>query len=208
MGDDTAKPAGLVPRVAHTDDATRVVEVITLAFNRDPVWGWVFPDDRRRVEQHRVFWRPFVEGALPHEWVWMTADGGAIALWLPPGRPEIPPEAEAKIEPMLIELLGPSQAAVVIETFERFDQAHPADPPHYYLSLLGTHPDHRGRGIGMDLVAANLEILDAAGMPAYLESTNPCNNERYRRAGFEQVGEFNLPMDGPKVATMWREPRL
>jgi ribosomal protein S18 acetylase RimI-like enzyme len=30
---------------------------------------------------------------------------------------------------------------------------HPREPPHYYLTLLGTHPDHRGKGIGMRLEA-------------------------------------------------------
>ena len=184
-----------------------MTEVLTLAFNRDPVWGWAFPDEERRASQHRVFWRLFVDGALPHGWVWMTSDGGAVALWLPPGCPEFPPEIEAELEPVLIELLGAAQAAVVIETFERFEEAHPTDPPHYYLSLLGTDREHRGRGVGMGLVAANLEALDAAAMPAYLESTNPGNDERYRRAGFEQVGEFGLPMDGPTVTMMWRQPR-
>jgi len=204
---DAGKADGNMPRVARADDVADVVEVITLAFDRDPVWGWVFPDDERRGEQHRVFWRLFVEGALPHEWIWLTADGGAVALWLPPGCPEVPPEVDARIEPMLIDLLGAPQAAIVMDTFDRFEKAHPAGPPHYYLSLLGTRPDHRGRGIGMGLLAANLEALDAAGMPAYLESTNPGNDERYRRAGFVQIGGFDLPMGGPTVATMWREPR-
>lgn len=207
MRSDAGKADGRRPRVARAADVATVVEVITLAFNRDPVWGWVFPDDEQRAEQHRAFWRPFVEGALPHEWVWMTSDGSAVALWLPPGCPEVPPEAEPGIEAMLIELLGTAQAAVVTETFDRFAEAHPPGPPHYYLSLLGTHPAHRGRGVGMALIAANLAALDAAGMPVYLESTNPGNDERYRRAGFEQIGEFDLPMDGPTVATMWREPR-
>ena len=59
----------------------------------------------------------------------------------------------------------------------------------------------------MGLVAANLAAIDAAGMPAYLESTNPANVDRYRRVGFEPVGEFALPLDGPSVTTMWRDPQ-
>jgi hypothetical protein len=60
----------------------------------------------------------------------------------------------------------------------------------------------------MGLLADNLKLIDAKGMPAYLESTNPANNPRYERLGFVQVGEFLLPgKDGPPVATMWREAR-
>ncbi len=196
------------PRVAGAADVEAVTEILTVAFHDDPVWGGVFPEPERRTAQHAVFWRYYVEGALPNEWVWLAEHGAAAALWIPPGRPEIAPEDEAKLEPMLVELLGEAQAAVVIETFARFEAAHPRDEPHYYLSLLGTHPGHRGKGIGMGLVADNLAMIDAEKMPSYLESTNPANNRRYERCGFVQVGEFSLPGDdGPPVATMWRSAR-
>lgn len=193
------------PRVI-TDEpgAARVTEIFTEAFHRDPVWGWAFPDTERRAAQHAVFWRFFVHAAMPNEWVWLTAEGGAAALWIPPGCPEIPPEDEPKLGQMLIDLVGERQAEVLLETFERFESAHPRDEPHYYLSLLGTHSAHRGRGIGMGLLADNLALIDAQGKPAYLESTNPANHHRYERLGFAQIGEFRLPTDGPPVATMWR----
>jgi GNAT superfamily N-acetyltransferase len=190
--------------VGDEPGAARVTEIFTEAFRRDPVWGWAFPDAERRAAQHTVFWRFLVYAAMPHDWVWLTAEGGAAALWIPPGCPEVSPEDEPKLEQMLIDLVGEQQAAVLLETFERFESAHPREEPHYYLSLLGTHPAHRGRGIGIGLLADNLALIDAQGAPAYLESTNPGNHQRYERLGFEQVGEFRLPGDGPPVATMWR----
>ena len=48
--------------------------------------------------------------------MWLSAEGGAAAIWIPPGRPEIAPEAEAKVEPMLTELLGAEQTAILLET--------------------------------------------------------------------------------------------
>ena len=104
------------------------------------------------------------------------------------------------------ELLG-DRADEVLELMERFDAGHPHDRPHYYLSLLGTHPDHRGRGIGMGLLAANLAMLDELGMPAYLESSNRANDRRYESLGFELIGEFAAPGGSPTVGRMWREPR-
>jgi GNAT superfamily N-acetyltransferase len=79
--------------------------------------------------------------------------------------------------------------------------------PHYYLSLLGTHPDHRGAGHGMRLLADNLERIETEGMPAYLESTNPANNPRYGRVGFEIVGSFEGYVAGSVITTMWRPAR-
>ena len=62
--------------------------------------------------------------------------------------------------------------------------------------------------LDLNFVADNLELIDASGTAAYLESTNPANNARYERLGFTQIGEFSLPGDdGPPVATMWREAR-
>ncbi|MFN8160477.1 MAG: GNAT family N-acetyltransferase [Solirubrobacterales bacterium] len=200
--------AGSPQVVASEVAAERAAEVFAEAFNRDPVWGWAFPDEDRRFQQHTVFWRFFIDAAAAHGWVWLSAGGGAATLWVPPGCPEVSAGDEERIEPMLTDLVGAAQTEVLLETFERFDAAHPPDPPHYYLSLLGTHSDHRGRGVGMRLLADNLGAIDEEGMPAYLESTNPeANNHRYERLGFRQVGEFDLPGDGPPVATMWREAR-
>ena len=59
----------------------------------------------------------------------------------------------------------------------------------------------------MELLAANLARIDDEGLPAYLESSNPANDERYERVGFERVGEFSTPDGSHTVVTMWREPR-
>lgn len=94
-----------------------------------------------------------------------------------------------------------------MELVERFETSHPKEPPHYYLTLLGTHPNHRGRGLGMGLLAENLARIDAEGVPTYLESTNPDNNPRYGRLGFRKVGAFATP-DGTRTVTrMWRDVR-
>ena len=97
----------------------------------------------------------------------------------------------------------PGRAAVILDVFERFDAAHPSDEPHFYLSLLGTHADHRGKGYGMQLLRENLATIDTAHAPAYLESSNDANLDRYRSVGFEVHGEIRIP-DGPTVTTMWR----
>jgi GNAT superfamily N-acetyltransferase len=87
------------------------------------------------------------------------------------------------------------------------DAAHPHSEPHFYLSLLGTHPDHAGRGIGMALLTENRARLDAEHMPAYLESSNPANNHRYERHGFEAIGAFYPPGGDTPVTGMWRDRR-
>jgi GNAT superfamily N-acetyltransferase len=187
-------------------DAEQVVELFALAFYDDPVWSWAFPDPERRLEQYRRLWGLYLHSALPYGCVSMTDDGGAASVWIPPGKPELSDEDEARVEPLLRDLLG-SRVDDLLELMERFDAHHPHDVPHYYLSYLGTHPDHRGRGKGMGLLAANLAEIDEQGLPAYLESSNRANDHRYERHGFVQVGEFAVPGGSPTLACMWRDPR-
>ena len=197
-------PPPSVRRVSEAE-ADRVTELFTLAFYNDPTWSWAFPDPDKRMDHHRALWGLFMHSALPYGRVWMTDDGGAAALWIPPGKPELSEADEARVEPLLRELIG-SHADDVLTLLDNFDTNHPRHQPHYYLSLVGTHPDHRGHGKGMGLLAANLVAIDELGLPAYLESSNRSNDHRYERLGFQQVGEFAAPDGGPTVACMWRDP--
>jgi hypothetical protein len=134
------------PRVATDGDLDAVTELLTGAFETDPVWGWAMPD-RADLE---AWWRFNIRSALRHSWVWVLGDFAAVAMWIPPGASELNAEEEAEVEPMIYGLVG-SRAPEVMELLERFEKAQPPSPPHYYLSLLGTDPARRGNGYGMAL---------------------------------------------------------
>jgi GNAT superfamily N-acetyltransferase len=197
--DDNA--ASLEVRTATPDDLDGLTALLTAAFEQDPIWRWAFPDNG--LER---LWRLLIGSALRYPNVWVAGDYAAAAVWIPPGGVELTEAEEEQLEPLLESVIG-ARAADVIELMERFDSSHPHDQPHYYLSLLGTDPARRGEGIGMALLRHNLAQIDAEGMPAYLESTNPANNSRYQGVGFSPRGSFSTPDDQHSVTTMWREPR-
>lgn len=198
--------SGLRPRRATAADTAAITVTLSAAFAADPLWTWAFPDDEKRPAQYEAFFGLFVESAIPNGWVWTSDQAAAVAVWTPPGKNELSDDAEAKLEPFLNAELG-AHAESVLKVMERFESARPEDQDFYYLSLLGTRPDHRGRGLGTALLAANLACIDAGGTPAYLESSNPANNARYERLGFEPWIEFSTPDGQHTVTTMWREPR-
>lgn len=204
MAESTGHRSPVEARLATRAEIPTAVDALARAFYADPVWSWAFPDSERRLEQHRVVWGLVAAAALAYRSAWLTGNCAAVALWIPPGKPELLSEDEARLEGLLVELLG-GGAARVLETFERFDAAHPEGEPHYYLSLLGTDPDHRGGGLGMGLLATTLKQIDAEGVPAFLESSNPVNTPRYERLGFAVCGEFSLSEGGPSVTQMWRD---
>jgi GNAT superfamily N-acetyltransferase len=193
-------------RRASPADADLVVEIITLAFAHDPLWSWAMRREDRRTDHQAAFWQLFVEGALRYPWTWLTDGGEATSIWIPPDGTELSDEQEGRLAELGTQHLG-SGADDYLELLARFDAAHPRDEPHYYLTLLATHPEHRGRGIGMWLLAHDLELIDREHRPAYLESSNPANNRRYESVGFARVGEFSYPGNGPHVTTMWRPAR-
>ncbi len=201
-------PEGLQARLATRADAPAVVETLSLAFHDDPTWSWAFPDPDHRREHQAAYWGFLVEQALrfPSSCVVVTRSCEAAAVWLPPGEPDVAPEDESRVEPLIAGLVG-EHAPAVMELIDRFGAAHPANPPHYYLTLLGVHDDHRGRGIGMALLAENLARFDAEGVPTYLESSNGANDFRYERLGYRRVGEFTTPDDTITIGTYWRQPR-
>jgi len=186
-------------RTATDADLDQVTETLWLAFQNDPLWRWAFPEQ----EKLKPWWRFLIASALKHRWVLVLGDYAAVSVWIPPGCEELTHEEEQQVEGLLDDLLG-SRAAQVMELLERFDASHPQED-HYYLSLLGTHPDHRGRGLGMSLLAESLARIDAEGVPAYLESSNPANDARYESLGFTRVGEFSTPDDSHTASTMWRD---
>lgn len=193
-------------RAAGPADVPAVCACLASAFHEDPLWGhWAFPDEAERIRELPRLMRFWALGALPHGWVRVSERTEAVAVWLPPGAPEMSGEQQAEFDAFAARVLGP-RAAELTELFERFERHHPSAAPHYYLSLWGTHRDCAGRGLGAELIEQCLTAIDEQHMPAYLESTNPVNVARYEALGFAAVGQFSAP-HGPSIASMWREAR-
>jgi GNAT superfamily N-acetyltransferase len=194
----------MITRPATLDDLGLVTETLSLAFLHDPVWGVALARPDGSTVHHAAYWRMYVEDALRYSTVFMTEDASAVSVWIPPGGTDLTDAGEKAIEQLVRATLEPAGVQAIFELWERFAANHPHDEPHAYLSLLATHPDHRGQGIGQRLLAEDLARWDAARTPAYLESTNPANDHRYERAGFRRIGGFRAVLDDAPITTMWR----
>lgn len=193
-------------RTASPEDLRGICTCLASAFHDDPVWGlWAFPDAATRPARLSEFLGAYAAGALPHGWVRITPSGEAVAVWVPPGKPEMTAQEERSFE-QLVGRIGGARAPEILSLGEAFDRLHPHDRPHYYLSMWATHRDHAGHGLGTALIEESLARIDREHQPAYLESTNPANLPRYEALGFEPRGRFG-PLHGPVITTMWREAR-
>ena len=192
-------------RAATTQDIDAVTRCITLAFATDPVWEPALRRADGRTDHHEPYWRMFVEAAVDQESAFLTDGGEAVAIWVPPGGDELSRKGVEAVDAFLEENLDVDAVRAMHSLYERFGASRAPLDPHYYLSLLATHPDHRGRGVGQALLAENLATWDEAGVPAYLESTNPANDHRYARAGFRPIGGFETVLDRSWVTAIWRD---
>ena len=192
-------------RSATKRDVDVITRCISLAFATDPVWEPALRRADGRTDHHEAYWRRFVAAAVDQGTAFMTDGGEAVAVWVPPGGAELPPAGTAALDAFLEDNLDADGVVAMHALFERFEASRAPLDQHYYLSLLATHPDHRGRGVGQALLADNLTAWDDAGVPAYLESTNPANDHRYARAGFRSIGGFETVIDAAWVNAMWRD---
>jgi ribosomal protein S18 acetylase RimI-like enzyme len=191
-------------RPATRDDVDRVTETLALAFLHDPVWSLALARPDGSTAHHAAYWELYVEGSLRYSSVSMTEDGSAVSVWIPPAGTDLSEAQQARLERLVTTSLEPAGAQAMFKLWQRFEANHPRDKPHAYLSLLATHPDHRGQGIGQRLLAEDLARLDKDDVPSYLESTNPSNDHRYERAGFKRIGGFQAVLDDAPISTMWR----
>lgn len=191
-------------RAASGADVDAATETVRLAFERDPVWSVALSRPDGRDDHLLPYWRRFIEGAMRYGTVFVTENADAVSVWLPPGGTELSDEQYVDQRALAIEALGPQRADALFELWNRFESTHPDPEPHYYLSLLGTHPRARGRGVGQALLGADLSRFDAEGVPTFLESSNPANDHRYERAGFRRIGVFRTVLDDAPVSQFWR----
>ena len=175
-----------------------------MAFLHDPVWGVALDPGDGSTRHLRPYWTQYVVGALRYDTVFIGERARTASVWIPPGGSELSDDEEAETRRIANDALSPDLAAALFELWERFEDNRPRDEPHAYLSLLATHPDHAGSGLGQAHLREDLAHWDEVGLPAYLESSNPANNHRYERQGFRAVGEFRTVLDGSVITTMWR----
>jgi ribosomal protein S18 acetylase RimI-like enzyme len=194
-------------RRATGDDADVVSDVLADAFFDDPVVTWLLPNSMsRRDWRVRRLWTLTARSYFRHDKpVYLTADGHGAALWAPPGTwvPSI--TDELRDLPPMIPVFG--RTLLRASRFQaQVMKAHPMRPKHWYLYAIGTRLESQGRGLGSALLREALDVVDAAGEPAYLESSNIRNVPLYERHGFKVVEEIRVAGGGPPMWRMWRDP--
>ncbi|MGW6917364.1 GNAT family N-acetyltransferase [Kitasatospora sp. NPDC054939] len=192
-----------IPTAATADDAPAISRILTRAFDDDPMVRWFLPRDTAPEDGVSRYFTTIFTRQYGRYGV-CERTGLAAAFWVPPeAQAKAVPDAETLRE--LEEITG-DRAPLLREAVAAAAEHGPQEP-HWYLAVIGSDPDGRGRGHGSALLRSGLARADAAGLPVYLESSKQANLPVYEHFGFSVLGEVRLPGGGPTLWAMRREPR-
>jgi ribosomal protein S18 acetylase RimI-like enzyme len=92
-----------------------------------------------------------------------------------------------------------------IRVYHQLEKIHPRQP-HWYVLVLGAHPDHQGKGLGGELLKPILQKADEESVGVYLECSNPKSLDFYNKHGFRVIEEI-VPIHGcPPIWRLIRKP--
>ncbi|HMK93336.1 MAG TPA: GNAT family N-acetyltransferase [Thermoleophilia bacterium] len=196
----SADPAVSFSRV-HGDERRRALATLVSAFTHDPVERWLYPGSREYQAHFPGFVEAFGGRAFDSGTVWQLADFSVVALWLPPGT-----EADGSaVVAQLSRTVTSDKHAAIDSMLDQLGTAHPRYP-HWYLTWFGVASGAQGQGLGGELLARCLSIVDETRLPSYLESPNPGAVRFYERHGFVVTGSAQAG-GCPPVSFMLRPAR-
>src|SRR5262249_31465642 len=123
-------------------DGDALAAMLSRAFDDDPVMTWFLPDDARRAARFEMFYRRVVL-AGPYARagdVYTTKGLGSAAIWLPPDKWRLGLVDQLRLLPPMLRILPVRWLVSRLAAFNQIEARHPREPPHWYLSTLGTDP--------------------------------------------------------------------
>lgn len=188
--------------IAQKGEARQVGDTLGAGFQDDPIMAWELRNPKAFGRQFAIYARDLV---LPYGFAHRAEDFSGAAMWLPP---KVPTKERLKTKLSLgwlaLRFGGVGALRRGMEIAATMETRKP-EGEFFYLGAIAVRPEFQGRGIGGKLLRAGLERVDAAHMPAYLESSKAENIPIYQNYGYDVIDEFDVGIGGPRCWAMWRE---
>lgn len=186
-------------------------EILASAFADDPLFVSTLPSRVHRLAGLPLMWRGMAEQCSDTGWVDLAhRDGlaGGAAVWCDGTHPDVGWREVVRYGMLRFGVAARMRDSLrLMAVHHRISRVHHelVDEPHMYLFGLGVRPGMQGGGVGSELLDRGLARVDAAHLPAYLETNLAINARLYARKGFEVVREDH--MDGFQTFYMLRPAR-
>lgn len=191
-------------RILKQENIDLAAASLAKAFMNDPLQTYTFPDEQERRGKSPAHFKAILEFGLKFGEVYTSSNTEGSVVWLCPNETEITPEkAEEGGLTKLPELLGEDAATRFLSALDFIAPYHDQDvpEPHWYVMVVGVHPEHCGKGLGRALLQPVMKKAEEHSTPIYLETAEPSNVVFYKKLGFRVLRELIDPASGLKMWT-------
>jgi ribosomal protein S18 acetylase RimI-like enzyme len=185
-----------MPQKLSMADLDGATEVISRAFQDDPLWQYLLPDVEKRKRQQRKLYRVFMTAGIRNGQAYGVSDPlEGVAVW---SKPDEKTGFSGLMGSGLLSLiLSPVifsfiKAAPIFGKFEAMQKQY-APEPHYYLNTIGVLPEAQGKGLASKLIRPFLDEAREKGASVYTETMTPGNVSLYEHYGFQVMEEYRVP---------------
>lgn len=181
------------PKLARSE----AVDVLRASFFDYPVMRHVLQGSGDNYGEHLdALVGYYCDRRFTRDWPVLGArvDGEGVAITVlnePVYKP--PPPELVRAEQRLQRTIGDAAYARMQEFEQASDLGEP-DYPHYFVGMLGVHPEHQGRGHAAALLEHIHELSASAptSMAVCLSTEDPSNLPFYEKHGYSIVSEADL----------------
>jgi hypothetical protein len=193
----------------ETSQSERLSSALSRAFQNEPSFAWVLPDEQSRREMLPSIFFGAIRFAEAHGQIDTTATADAGALWIRPGRELIFSQLIRTETAPLPFKLGRSRFRRCMKLVKSIEQVRQrlARGPHWYLMAIGADPCVQEHLMGSALLQAGLSRADSDHVPCYLETFHDRSLPIYEAHGFRIAGAGCIP-GGPSFWAMMRNPAV
>lgn len=196
------KVAYMIDQVSSARDVVQARAEIATAFSTDPLLRWIFPDDSTRAERTAAWLGLFVDAYAMSGIADITRDEAGnvigVALWRVPSTAELIFPTQPTVKGLLQLFVSADRMKDIGAGLATFSTHRPVDP-FAYLHFLVVAQQHRGRGLGAQLLRHGLARARERQLQTCLETTNETSAAFYLANGFILNETWKLGANGPEA---------
>lgn len=182
-------------KIQHKD-LPKASSILSQAFKNYPLFEYVLPDSASRTDQLKHLCQFILRLGMSKGMVIAPSNAlEGVSIWLP--SEGFPNSAMDAVRAGLLNLL----LNVNIKALGRFieignakgrKRADIVGGSYWLCDMIGVDPLLQGRGVGRHMIEAQLNYLDKAKMPCYLETSEVRNIGYYEKYGFDLIDQYKI----------------
>jgi len=185
-------------------------EVLSRAFQTDPILQYAFPDKFERERGAPCFFRVNLSYSIRYGETYATSPNlEGVAIWLPSDNYHMTFWKTLRSVPLPTRfgLIRGGVSHRLKYFLEHVDLMHKRLAPfkHWFLQIIGVAPQFQGKGYASKLLRPMLARIDNEGLACYVETMNRNNVSLYEHFGFRVVERSTIPGTNFNVWAMLRK---